>query len=103
MKVINLNSKFELTLAQINFTESVIICGTDKPIRKDDSISILMNRIPVFLVDSITQEEYGNGDMLGFYQYSPRILGVETPVITQRFISPNFGSKFEQSHNKKVK
>jgi hypothetical protein len=80
MKVINLNSKFELTQAQISFAESVIICGEDEPIR-GDSISILMNEIPVLLVDSETQKEYGNGDILGFYQHSGRILGIEIPVI----------------------
>jgi hypothetical protein len=81
MKVINLNSRFELTEAQISFAESVIICGEDEPIREDDSISILMNEIPVLLVDIKTQEEYGNGDILGFYQHSARILGFEIPVI----------------------
>ncbi len=80
MKVINLNSKFELTQAQISFAESVIICG-ENGLRDEDSISILMNEIPVLLVDTKTQEEYGNGDILGFYQHSTRILGIETPLI----------------------
>ena len=81
MKVINLNSRFELTQAQIGFAESVIICGEDEPIQKDDSISILINEIPIFLVDTKTQEEYGNGDLLGFYQHSSKILGIEKPVV----------------------
>lgn len=80
MKVINLNSRFELTKAQIGFAESVIIYGEDEPIH-EDSISILINEIPIFLVDIKTQEEYGNGDLLGFYQHSARIFGVETPVV----------------------
>ena len=100
MKVINLNSKFELTQAQISFAESVIICGEDG-MRECDSISILMNEIPVLLVDIKTQEKYGyvdggrdrdgdgdgdrdgdvDGDILGFYQHSTRILGAEMPVI----------------------
>ena len=81
MIVINLNSRFELTRAQIGFTESVILCGEDQPIREDDSIYNLMNDIPIFLVDRKTQEEYANGDHLGFYQHSSNILGVPTPVI----------------------
>lgn len=81
MKVTNLNSRFELTQTQISFTESVIIYGEDEPIHEEDSISVLMNEIPVFLVDIKTQKEYGNGDLLGFYQHSTIILGVETPVI----------------------
>lgn len=81
MKVINLNSKFELTQAQISFAESVIICGEDEPIRADDSISILMNKIPIFLVDKPTQKEFETGDLFGFYQHSSKILGATTPVI----------------------
>lgn len=83
MKVINLNSKFELTQSQISFAESVIICGEDEPIRKEDSISVLMNEIPVFLVNKETQDKCENGDIdtLGFYQHSASILGVKTPVV----------------------
>ena len=81
MKIINLNSNVELTMAQISFVESIIACGDDKPLRDDDSISFLMNEIPIFLIDKRTQEEYSNGDLLGFYQHSSRILGTNTPVI----------------------
>lgn len=108
MKVINLNSKFELTQAQISFAESVIICGEDEPIREDDSISLLMNEIPIFLLSpesmpddySIYHETVGSKESypkeenkeyrgeekpstewLGFYQNSYRILNIEKPII----------------------
>ena len=81
MKIINLNSKNELTPAQISFAESVIIYGEDEPIKTEDSISSLINNIPIFLVNTRTQEEYSNGDLLGFYQHSGSILNTRIPVI----------------------
>jgi len=81
MKIINLDSKYELTKAQISFAESVIICGEDEPRMRDDSISILMNEIPIFLVSPKTQKEFANGDRLGFYQHSARILISNIPII----------------------
>lgn len=108
MKIINLDSRIELTQAQIGFAESVIICGEDEPIREDDSISILMNQTPIFLLSpesmpsesSIYQEkvdakekhsenddkEYRQGikpptEWLGFYQHSYKILGIDIPFI----------------------
>jgi len=80
MKVINLNSRFELTQTQINYAELVVICGDITPMR-DDSIFALMNEIPVFLIDREIQNEHGNGDPLGFYQPSSKILTIETPII----------------------
>lgn len=81
MKVINLNSRFELTPAQISFAEAVMIGGDRVPSEREDSFPTLMNELPVFLVDEGTQEEYGKGDLLGFYHNSERILGLRTPVI----------------------
>jgi hypothetical protein len=50
MKVINLDSKYDLTQAQISFAESVILLGEYNIGSKDDSISALMEQIPVFLL-----------------------------------------------------
>ncbi len=108
MKVINLNSHYELTPAQISFIESVIYCGErDRPF-DNDSISILANKIPIYLLapenmpdeDSIyrgiandqsfesqSKETYYRNDKkpstewLGFYQHSYKVLGVNTPII----------------------
>jgi len=77
MKTFNLNSKYELTGAQISFAESVAIIGDFK----ESVIYSLMDRIPVFLVDEKTQEKYGEGDILGFYQDSGTILGETIPII----------------------
>lgn len=87
MKIINLDSKFEISNAQISFAESVIISGEDEHV-KYDSISILMNEIPIFLLspDSMPKEEKGHSkkpssEWLGFYQHSYRIMGIDTPII----------------------
>ena len=69
MKVINLNSKFELTQAQISFAESIIIFGEHEKMTYYDSISVLINEIPIFLVNVETQKEINNEDFLGFYQH----------------------------------
>lgn len=96
MNIINLNSRIELSSAQISFAESVITYGYGGriPYFKGISLSRLMNRIPIFLVNEETQREF-NGceddnnnenkhkctDLLGFYQSKGIILGVETPII----------------------
>ena len=88
MKIINLDSKFEISNAQISFAESVIIIGEDEPVKEYDSISILMNEIPIFLLSprSMPDEDKGHSEKpssewLGFYQHSCRIMGIDTPII----------------------
>lgn len=78
LKVINLNSKSELTSPQIAFTESVIIKGEREP-----SITYLMDQIPIFLLDEVSFREYNSGeiDYLGFYSHSANIIGINRPAI----------------------
>lgn len=55
-KLINIDSSVLLTEEDIAFTEKVIKCGeTEGP--KFDSISILMDEIPIFLVSNITMKK----------------------------------------------
>lgn len=82
MKIINLNSKFDLSEAQVSFAEAVIIGGENNTYLQTESISHIMNKIPILLVDIKTQEEHGQGDLLGFYMSKCTILGfVGIPVI----------------------
>lgn len=109
MKVINLDSKVELTPAQISFAKAVIIGGENFPFLPEiGKISALMNQIPVFLLapESMPDEyridigwfdekekhsknderEYrGNEkpstEWLGFFQYPYKILSIDTPII----------------------
>lgn len=99
MKIINLDSKFELTQAQISFAESVIVNSEIDSRFGPDSISALMNEIPIFLLSSDKMPVFKPvcGDMenpateiLGFYQHKSEILGVKRPVIglcPERFLS----------------
>jgi len=109
MKIINLDSKIELTPAQVSFAESVIIGGERHtyPIHYSN-VSIIMNQIPIFLLapesmpdeNSIVdgwvdvRENHSENDekefkhelkpsteWLGFYSHSNRIMGIETPSI----------------------
>ncbi|MCX6336681.1 MAG: hypothetical protein NT153_05245 [Bacteroidetes bacterium] len=104
MKVINLDSSYELTQAQISFAESVM--SFDRPYRLDKEypcISLLTEHIPVYLfseksmpVDSLKYADDENEylihndqttlatpatDWLGFYQNRTSIYGVDTPII----------------------
>ena len=85
MNVINLNSQFDLSQAQISFTESVIGWGDDNPY---DSISCLITTIPIFLLNPESMPEHEKGqsekpasEWFGFYQHSAPILGIQTPII----------------------
>ena len=80
MKVININSEYELTHAQMSFFQSVID-SVEENSYSEDSINILMNEIRILLVNRGVQEEQSDGDPLGFYQHSCPILGVKKPVI----------------------
>ena len=72
MKIINIDSPILLTEEQVAFTEKVIRCGEPEGLQYD-SISILMDEIPVFLVSKETMDEIENDkenepiDALGFY------------------------------------
>lgn len=94
MNIINLNSSIDLSNAQISFAESVINSGNNDPHIERDSLSEIVKRIPIFLVNEETQREFNcceddnNNDnkhkctdLLGFYQSKGKILGVQTPMI----------------------
>lgn len=88
MKIININSQREITKAQQSFAEEIITFGEDEPIKKDDSISRLMERIPIFLLaEKNMPEDFDENskkpptEYLGFYQHSFPILEAEIPII----------------------
>jgi hypothetical protein len=86
MIIINLNSKYDLSAAQVHYVQSIIL-GDDYH-EPGDSITRLMDEIPIFLLqsDSMPDQERGESNQpptewLGFYQHGSCILGVNTPVI----------------------
>jgi len=87
MKIINLDSRLELTQAQISFAESVI--NSEPSSMRFTPLSFLMNEVPVFLLmpDSMPYEERNMDsekpptEYFGFYQHSAKILGIERPAI----------------------
>lgn len=99
MKVINLNSKFDLTAAQIDFAESVMTNFACIDRFPDESIdfSFFIKSIPVYLLDEQTmktwerknEREYFNDfdserpsiEWLGFYCPNCSVLGVTHPAI----------------------
>lgn len=88
MKIININSQYEITKAQQSFAEEIISFGEDEPIKEYDSISRLMEQIPIFLLAPENMPEDGDGhsekpstEYFGFYQHSFSILGAEMPFI----------------------
>jgi len=90
MKIININSKYEITKAQQSFAEEIIYFGEfgEHDRFEDDSISILMEQIPIFLLapenmpDEVEERsEKPATEYLGFYQHSYSIYGAEMPII----------------------
>lgn len=99
MKVINLNSMFDLTKVQIEFAKSIMsACSYDLPFHDDFDFNFLMDKIPVFLIDEETMEKlerenhtetHHNQNMesrpatewLGMYMSKCNIIGVDYPVI----------------------
>ena len=79
MKIINIDSPVLLTEDQIAFTEKVIRCGEPEGL-KYDSIAVLMEEIPIFLVSRETMDEimrmYELIDALGFYMRNFPVAGL---------------------------
>jgi hypothetical protein len=100
MKITNLNSKFDLTPAQISFFESVALNGKSNRM-VERPISYYLDKIPVFLTDIPTidqlkgnepdpfenidtgtvYEKNYNPDALGLYINEGEVLGVKSPCI----------------------
>jgi predicted SprT family Zn-dependent metalloprotease len=101
MIVINLNSKFDLSPAQISYAESVIINGDSI---KGIYLKNLINKIPIFLLspesmpnfptlspsnftenalfdNKIINPKYPSTEYLGFYKKKGNILGINKPII----------------------
>lgn len=99
MKVINLNSKFDLTKVQIDFAEAIMSWySRDKHNSYEFDFNFLMDKIPVFLINEDTLEvwerenrkEYQDEnreerrlatEWLGLYMSKCNILSVKHPVI----------------------
>ncbi len=77
MKIINLDSKYVPTQAQLSFAENVIEFGEHEPMRSEDSLAVLANEIPIFLVSTNGMERFEGSDLWGFYCH-------EFPVGTSR-------------------
>lgn len=99
MKIINLNSRFDLTKVQIEFAKSIMSAYSyDDFICRDFDFNFLMDKIPVFLINEETMEKWEcenhiehrhNQNMesrpatewLGMYMSKCNIIGVDYPVI----------------------
>jgi hypothetical protein len=57
MKVVNIDSPYMLTAEQIAFTKEVIVYGEDPTFVKPDSLTCIMDRVPVFLFSAKTFEK----------------------------------------------
>lgn len=101
MKITNLNSKFDLTPAQISFFESVALNGNSNRM-VERPISYYLEKIPVLLTDIPTidqlkgtdepdpfenidtgtvYEKNYNPDALGLYIHEGEVLGIKSPCI----------------------
>jgi hypothetical protein len=82
LKVININSKYILTKAQESFTEAVIVVGEPESMKDYDSISMLMNEIPIFLLNEVSMpDSTKDSDYLGFYTETVLGYGYKIPAI----------------------
>lgn len=98
MKVINLNSRFDLTKVQIEFAKSIMSAFSYNDfICRFFDFNFFMDKIPVFLINEATMEKLDdnhieprhNQDMesrpatewLGMYMSKCNIIGVDYPVI----------------------
>jgi hypothetical protein len=88
MKVINLNSMYELSKEQLAFAER-LVQSCERYVTEDDTPRRLLQDIPIFLVDDATMRNWSEGeqsempsvDLLGFFAPSVSILGVRKSVI----------------------
>ena len=88
MKIINLNSKYDLSPAQVHYAYSVALHGDDSYPMDGESIVHLMDEIPIYLLQPDSMPEFGkfkgkkpSTEWLGFYQHQSSIHGVYTPSI----------------------
>jgi hypothetical protein len=88
MKIINLDSKYDLSPAQVHYAYSVALNGNDSHPKENDSIVHLMDEIPIYLLGPDSMPEFGkfkgekpSTEWLGFYQHQSSIHGVYTPSI----------------------
>jgi hypothetical protein len=94
-KIINLDSKYDLTHAEIAFISEVLTTKIEEPktyLRNPSELfSHLIQEIPVFLLSKVSMPNYEplikfdserpSTEILGFYKHKGNLLGVETPVI----------------------
>lgn len=84
MKVINLNSKYELSDGHLAFAERLVRSLSCRR-EPDDRLGQLVDDIPVFLVDDTWMTKHRDDakgtERLGFYDSQSPILGVKRPVI----------------------
>ena len=88
MKIINLNSKYDLSPAQVHYAYSVALNGNDFHPIDSGSIVRLMEEIPIYLLHPDSMPELGglkgekpSTEWLGFYKNQTSIHGVRTPSI----------------------
>ncbi len=83
MKIINLDSKYVPTPAQLSFAENVIEFGEHEPMRSEDSLAVLASEIPIFLLSAKGMDKTdrvgasSSMDFWGFYCH-------ELPIGTSR-------------------
>ncbi len=88
MKIINLDSKYDLSPDQVHYAYSVALNGNDSHPIDGESIVHLMDEIPIYLLQPDSMPEFGkfkgekpSTEWLGFYQHRSSIHGVDTPSI----------------------
>jgi hypothetical protein len=87
MKIINLDSKYVPTQAQLSFAENVIEFGEHEPMRSEDSLAVLASEIPIFLVSAKGMDEpdrigaSSSMDFWGFYWHQFPIGASRMPAI----------------------
>lgn len=88
MKIINLDSRYDLSAAQVNFAQAVATACDDQS--SDDNIASLMEAIPVFLLNESSMPGYEEQEQhsarpatehLGFYQHDASLLNIRRPAI----------------------
>lgn len=97
MKIINLDSKYDLSAAQISFAENVLIYGANNRLHPiEESLISVKEKVPVFLASKETmnlhkveipvsfeseRQENPSTDALGLYLPCANLLGCKKPAI----------------------
>jgi hypothetical protein len=84
MIVINHNTKTELPADHITFFEAVVReydARLPEAAYNPGNISMLLDEIPVVIVDVPTQDDHSSGDLLGFYMHTGVLGNIQAPLI----------------------